>query len=711
MSLTFLGAGLLIGLTALAVPVLVHLISRRRARRVRFAAIEFVLRSQRRTARSIRLRQFLLLLVRSLFIAAVALAVAQPVLVEETAARTSNAPIAVALVVDASASMQATLDGKSAFVRALRRARDVIDDLPNDTPVAIVRCASPSSDALSPPTFDRGAALAALDALEPGFTTSDLSACAAHAGTLLMRVPGDGERRVVVLSDLAAHAMGTAAGRAGDGVVIAWVQVMPEDAVVPNHAITTVSAEPGGGGDGQAVTVGFEVARFGGAPQRIPADLLMEGKRLARVTVDAKPGQVWRGAFTHPFDDTGSRAPNVSIVLDDDALDADNRVELPVDLPRPIRVLIVDGAPQPIPFRDEVFYLESALSQVKASRARLVIEVIGADALNAGKLAETRVVVLANVARLTSEAAAALIEFVKAGGGLLISMGDQIDVSWANTALAPVLPGRLRGAKGLALLDNADVAEKLGLTRFATDHPAFTGLTGGEGGGLAGLSRVETTTLMLLEPQADAPREVLAWFTNQAPALLERRAGAGRVLLLATTIDRDWSDLAIRPGFLPLMQQSLAYLAGALDGGGLRLIEVGGARDIAVPRGPARLEVRPPGLPPVDIEGEALAADGGLRVRVPFDRTTVPGLYRVFVQREGGDLRELPLERFTVLIPRAESDLTRADDALLASATPEGARQTRAGDEDSTPLWPWLLITAALLMAVETLVLRWRGTL
>ena len=80
---------------------------------------------------------------------------------------------------------------------------------------------------------------------------------------------------------------------------------------------------------------------------------------------------------------------------------------------------------------------------------------------------------------------------------------------------------------------------------------------------LPGLSRVRTHTIMLVEPDARTQRRVLARFTNDAPALLERAVGAegqGRVLLLATTIDRDWSDLAIRPGFLPLMQQIVLYL-------------------------------------------------------------------------------------------------------------------------------------------------------
>ena len=255
MSLSFLSASLLVGLAAVAAPVLIHLISRRRARRVRFAAIEFVLRSQRRSARSIRLRQFLLLLLRCLFVAAIALAIAQPVLSEDDVTAADQPPVAVALVVDASASMQAVIDGKSAFARAIDQARQTVDELPADTPVCVTRCGLPLSDALAPATFDHRAVRASLDAMQPGFSRSDLGACAAHAASLLMSTPGEGERKIIVLSDLASHALPAAAGSVDEGIVVAWQQVMPGDENIPNHAITSVAVKPGAGGDGIVIIV------------------------------------------------------------------------------------------------------------------------------------------------------------------------------------------------------------------------------------------------------------------------------------------------------------------------------------------------------------------------------------------------------------------------------------------------------------------------
>ena len=88
-----------------------------------------------------------------------------------------------------------------------------------------------------------------------------------------------------------------------------------------------------------------------------------------------------------------------------------------------------------LPFRDEVFYLESALRHDKAGAARLDVDVVGPEALTAGLLADARVLYLSNVPRLEPAAVRAVLDFTNAGGGVLISVGDEVDVEWWNANL------------------------------------------------------------------------------------------------------------------------------------------------------------------------------------------------------------------------------------------------------------------------------------
>src|SRR5260221_919033 len=102
------------GLFAVALPILVRLFNQRRPRPLAFGAIEFVLRSQRQKARRLRLRQILLLALRCLLIAAVALALSRPSLRPKgvLAAQTSG-PQATALGLDASLSMRYRIGSKT----------------------------------------------------------------------------------------------------------------------------------------------------------------------------------------------------------------------------------------------------------------------------------------------------------------------------------------------------------------------------------------------------------------------------------------------------------------------------------------------------------------------------------------------------------------------------------------------------------------------
>ena len=55
---------------------------------------------------------------------------------------------------------------------------------------------------------------------------------------------------------------------------------------------------------------------------------------------------------------------------------------------------------------------------------------------------------------------------------------------------------------------------------------------------------------------------VLARFDTGEPALVERAAGRGRVIVFASTLDLNWNDLALKPMFLPFVHQLGRHLSG-----------------------------------------------------------------------------------------------------------------------------------------------------
>src|SRR5690606_4813838 len=119
------------GALAALIPIIVHLIQRRRPRPHPFAAIELVRRSQQRNVRRLRLRRLLLLAARTLILLAIPLALARPQFSEagEVAEASARGPAATAIVVDASFSMRWRTGSASLFERAREDARDVLAGL------------------------------------------------------------------------------------------------------------------------------------------------------------------------------------------------------------------------------------------------------------------------------------------------------------------------------------------------------------------------------------------------------------------------------------------------------------------------------------------------------------------------------------------------------------------------------------------------------
>src|SRR5512144_1910466 len=157
MNLGFANPALLWGLLAAAVPLAIHLFFRRRPKPTHFPAIDFILRARHETERRLRLKKLLLFTARTLLLAAVAAALARPRLEqpEHAAAAAARGPSAVAIVLDASASMRYRVGSGTLFDRARSDALEVLDGLSSEEPASVVICGGPEAPSAAPPTFDR----------------------------------------------------------------------------------------------------------------------------------------------------------------------------------------------------------------------------------------------------------------------------------------------------------------------------------------------------------------------------------------------------------------------------------------------------------------------------------------------------------------------------------------------------------------------------
>jgi hypothetical protein len=383
-----------------------------------------------------------------------------------------------------------------------------------------------------------------------------------------------------------------------------------------------------------------------------------------------------------------------SVEIPPDGLIRDNQSHFVVDFLRRVHVLVVNGSSRTVPHRDETFFLRAALRPADGATARVNATYVKPDELTPAQLAYVDVVILANVVTLDPQQVSALEAWVQRGGGLFVTGGENVSEAVYNGALRPLIPLPVREIR-----EAGD--QPLFLTGIADGHPLLNVF-----GHLpdASLYSAPTERYVLLDTAAQSDVRVLATFTDGAPALVEGAVGKGRLMMLTTTLDRDWSSLAFTTSYLPLMQQIILYLSGRLQQPEQSNVIVGLSRTIQVGRDVERIMVVRPDGQEFSFDGADLATG-----EVRFRPTTVAGIYRVLQHR----LHGVEESFFSVGIDPVESVLRGTDHDEVESLLESGQRNSDrdsvhpVGPAEPVPgrrenLWPLLLIALFVLLVMET---------
>ncbi len=291
----------LFGLAAAAIPALLHLMTRRQPPEVPFPAVRYIQETERVHSKRLKLRNLLLLVLRTLLIVLVILAASRPVL--NLGAGSSHPPTAVGLVIDNSMSSGLVIEGRSVLDMMREEARSVLRGLGNDDRLWLV-----TVDGV-PQALGRVEAAEIIDTLGTSWARMDIGeAVRAVAGAIDRAQMPNSE--VVVLSDLQRTAL--TSGQAVSARVVFWQSPVPPD----NHGIDSVTTE------GATLRTGGSVAAWigGSGADPIAARLSIDGRQIDRAVVRAGEQLVMHGT-------TGRGASGWSVAhlaLDPDELRADD---------------------------------------------------------------------------------------------------------------------------------------------------------------------------------------------------------------------------------------------------------------------------------------------------------------------------------------------------------------------------------------------------
>ena len=695
--LAFLQPWMLWGIAAISVPIAIHLIHKRRHRRLAFPAVEFILRSRKAVAKKFRLKQLLLLALRVALVGAVATAAARPLFPGRDAAiGPSGGPAAVAIAIDTSLSMRTKVGTGTAFDAAKAAAETLVKGLGPDVEATIVSFGADARAVPAVPTADKAALEAALADVKVGWSRTDIAHALDVAGGAIAN--SQKPRKLVYLfTDEAAPGWSEATPR-DPQQKISWRVIDVTGGAQTNVALTGLDVhEDGGGATAKVDALSFSTKPIGGES----VDLVTNDQPTGRNFVDLTPGGSASTRFSITSPPPGQ---NIAVArLPGDAL-AEDDVRWAVFRGRArVRTLLVDGDPKTTIRDAETFYLERALAPSREAAGSVAPEVVDAEGLARANLGSYDVVVLANVANVPPPLIASIRRWVENGGGLLFTAGDQLDPDAENAAWGDLLPMKLRGLRESAAEHNEGGAtaggRELGFGPLPGKHPVTQPLENEPDDLFSG---VHFKKVELFEAGNGDAKSVLK-FSDGSPALVEKSIGRGKVAFFASTIDRDWNDFPIATTFLPIVRREVRYLAGELGEGGTTDAIVG--QPVKVEVGTEHPKVRVDGPEGFTPEVDA-AVDGVLEVT-----PTLPGIYKL--SREDGTPDErLAAHGFAANVDTAESDLRKVPpdelDRIFAgcdfatSGGDAGGGTAKATPDE--PMWGLLLGAGLLAMVLESAV-------
>ncbi len=461
-------APLLWGLALLGVPILIHLINRLRHRRVHWAAMEFLLASQKRSRTWIMLKQLLLLLLRIAAVAAVVMMLAQPR--NQWAAILGGTKTHHIVLVDDSYSMSDRSADSSAFDRARQFVLRLVDQASrtgNPQMFTILRFSQAGAgprpaqpDVLQQPLS--AGLRAELDTVVGGWEASQLAVGPVEALDAVERLPhqdGSEDRMVYVVSDFRTNQWDSpVAAKASlerlerQGAHLEMVDCA--DAVDPNLTISDLGVTSGVRVAGVPLWMEVTVTNYGpGQAHDISVTLSEDGLARPAVVIETiAAGKSATRRFPVTFMTAGEH--HVTAQLETDAVGADNVRFAVVDVTQTAPVLIIDGDPR----GSDAFFLSTALAPGGKVKSGLSPLVESPRFLREHALEGYEAIFLLNFERLDETEVAALEAYVRSGGGLAFFLGEQNRAEWINKNL-------YRDGQGLFPLPLVGVTEPAGRSR------------------------------------------------------------------------------------------------------------------------------------------------------------------------------------------------------------------------------------------------------
>lgn len=546
--MSFLNPFFLFALLTVAVPLLIYLLNVRKPKKVRFSTLTFFDSLKSTALKRIRIKRWLLLLIRSLAILALVLAASRPFLPPEYGWASNNQPKAIGIVIDNSPTMN-RVDRNGPYLEQAKTAvRDILSIAADDDRILMDVT---NGTSLNVPMISQRAAVNRLEDIQT-----------VNGGNYLLdRLQSVSERLIEADEPNKILYLVT------DGQQSQFSQINNGESPIENINVQVLKI-----GDGDAINIGFEEVsiEYGGITESSNLQLrstlrnaghqtasnqfislLKDGELITQQSFNLDSGAEQDFLFDIPL--TVQDSLRIELLIEGDELSFDNRYYAAVELPEEKNILVFNEGPATSDFQS---YLVPMLEIASEESGRLNIQFGNINNFQVSELNQYDAIILDGIRRIPDYLSESLIDHVQAGAGLLFMPAANGDVTSYNRLLNFSNSGRYTNVIGS--YGSFEPVDRM--AEPAEGHPIMDQMFEKSEDEEIRLNVPELFYYYEIETGNQTAGLTILQTRTGNPLLVENRVGNGKVIFSAIGSDPGWSNFPIKPFFAPLFFRTTDYL-------------------------------------------------------------------------------------------------------------------------------------------------------
>lgn len=715
--MTFLNPLFLIGLAAAVIPFILHFLNLRKLKTIEFSSLAFLKELQQTKIRRLKLKQLLLLIVRTLLIIFIVLAFARPA-VRSTFLGSigSNAHSTIVILLDDSFSMARRDEGGDYFSQAKQAALEIVNILKDGDDAYLIKLSDLPEATIDPSTHDFKLIRSHLSRAKISEVTRPIDD-GIRLSFRLLSGSVNANKEIYIITDNQAtlyprHIMKERLSVAEGGMKIILVPVGTSDD--ENRSVDSVEVKSTIIEIGKPVRIKTTVSNFGNrASPNLLASVYLEGKRVAQKNLSLDPFGQADAEFSVVPGRSGYN--DCSIQIEDDPLMDDNQRYFSIFAPQAAKIIFTarSGDDLRLPM------LAVSSKDPAGLDGPAPFKFTAHDKFALENIFDFDLAVVSGIQSLPENQLARIRDFVSGGGSLIIFPDDQIDIQSFNKNISKYF-----NISTLHEIVGSDMLKaNLTFSFVDLDNPLFEGMFLKDLTDLKSRNIDPPSIYKSLQIQPDPGANNIIMISGNMPFLTEHRLDRGRIFLFSVAPGLTWSDFPLKGIFAPLMNRIAAYSSSRQDDhnfltGDSPLIKIrsrsdnepgesgGGVYRLTLPDG-----VQEPVQPVSDNRaGTRRSGDKELKLR-SLER---PGIYQLLSQK-------VTVAKFPVNVNRLESDTREISKDKLdgyfdqfhirpvildKSTLPSGRFEQIYSARFGTEFWKHSIVIALILALLEMIIAR-----